>query len=43
MSIQDRFTEILLTLKDRILDAITFGYWSRVRGEEEVIFKVKEG
>lgn len=42
MNLQDRTMKILLTLKDRILNLLTFGRWERVRGEKRVnVYRVK--
>ncbi len=32
MNLQDRFFEMFLATLDRILDGITFGAWTRLRG-----------
>lgn len=33
MNIKDRFMELVLTAKDRLMNVVTFGLWERVRGE----------
>jgi hypothetical protein len=33
MSLQERMIVWLLTAKDRLMNAVTFGLWERVRGE----------
>lgn len=38
----EAFIVILLTLFDHIMDLLTLGRWSRVRGEEIVVLKSKE-
>ena len=35
----EEMTVIVLTLFDSIMDVLTLGQWSRVRGEEIVVFK----
>jgi len=35
----EELTVIFLTLFDFIMDMLTLGWWSRVRGEEIVVFK----
>lgn len=42
MNLQDRFMEWFLAGFDRVLDFITFGKWSQVRGDEVVDLCVKE-
>jgi hypothetical protein len=37
----EALTVILLTVFDHIMDLLTLGTWSRVRGEEIVVFKIK--
>jgi len=37
MNLQDRFMEMLLSLKDRVLNALSFGWWSRWQGEKLVV------
>jgi hypothetical protein len=41
MNLREELTVIVLTLFDHIMDALTLGKWSRVRGEEIVVFKTK--
>ena len=33
MNIKDRFMELVLTAKDRLMNVVTFGLWGMVRGE----------
>jgi len=33
-SYKDRMMEVLLMLKDRVLDGLSFGWWSRWQGEK---------
>lgn len=43
MGIKDRFMEIVLTAKDRLMNFVTGGLWERVRGEVRwQVMKVKE-
>lgn len=42
MNLQDRFAEWLLAAFDRFMDAVTFGAWTRVRGDVVRNVKVKE-
>lgn len=42
MNIQDRFAEVVLSLLDAVLDCVTFGAWSQVRGDVVWDVKVKE-
>lgn len=43
MNLHERFTVALLTAKDRLMDMVTFGLWSKVRGEVTwQMMKVKE-
>ena len=42
MNLSERFTVIVLTLFDRIMDLFTLGWWSRVRGEEIVVLKTSK-
>ena len=38
----EELTVIFLTLFDLIMDTLTLGWWSRVRGEEIVIIKTRK-
>lgn len=38
---KERLIVIILTVFDRIMDLLTFGRWSRVRGDEKVVVKFK--
>lgn len=43
MNIKDRFMELVLTTKDRLMNVVTFRLWERVRGEVRwLVMKVKE-
>lgn len=42
MNLAERFTVLILTVFDRIMDLLTLGHWSRVRGEEIVILKISK-
>jgi len=37
----EKLIVIFLTLFDHIMDRLTLGWWSRVRGEEIVVIKTK--
>ena len=41
MNVKDRFMERLLVAWDRCMDVLTFGLWTRVRGEVRPEIKVK--
>lgn len=36
MNTQDRLVELWLTLVDRVLDAVTLGWWSRWQGDRRI-------
>jgi hypothetical protein len=42
MNLPEELIVIFLTLFDFIMDVLTLGWWSRVRGEEIVILKSKQ-
>ena len=42
MYIQDRFTEIVLSLFDGLMNVITLGAWTRSQGDVIVNIKVKQ-
>ena len=42
MNVQDRIIEIVLAAFDRLMDRITLGAWTRVRGQVIPNIKVKE-
>lgn len=42
MNLKDRFVEILLTAFDRLMDAVTFGLWTKVCGDVVPNVKVKQ-
>lgn len=42
MDLQDRFYEWLLAAIDRLMDWLSSGRWSEIRGEMRFEFKVKE-
>lgn len=42
MNLKDRCAEYLLAAWDRIMDMITFSWWTRVRGDAVPNIKVKE-
>lgn len=39
MNLREELTVIFLTLFDHIMDLLTLGWWSQVRGEEIVVIK----
>lgn len=41
MNTQDRIIEILLTTLDRLLDALSLGWWSKSQGEKLVYTRRK--
>ena len=42
MNLLEELTVIILSLFDFIMDLLTLGWWSRVRGEEKVIIKIRK-
>lgn len=42
MNLSERLTVFFLTLLDHIMDLLTLGRWSRVRGDEKVIIKIRK-
>ena len=42
MNMPEELTVLFLTVFDHIMDALTAGRWSRVRGDEIVILKSKQ-
>ena len=42
MNALEELTVIFLTLFDHIMDLLTLGRWSRVRGEEIVVIKPRK-
>jgi hypothetical protein len=41
MNLRDRFAEWFLAAFDRVMDVLTFGTWTRVRGDVVPNIKVK--
>jgi hypothetical protein len=42
MNIQDRLAEIFLSFFDRIMDLLSFGWWTEIRGDQVPNIHIKK-